>query len=577
TLATPELDEAVVTSEGITITWEEVEGAAKYNIYRKTEGSGWSKTFFTTKETEYTDTDDLTVGTEYFYTVRAVNGDYLSGYDKAGVSAVAAPAQPKLNELESLSETSLKVSWEEVENVDYYLVYKMNSEGKWKRISKKVTDTFFVDENAEKGKKQTYTVVSCMLIDEVDEIRSAYDEEVSGKTLTAKQASKKFASPKLRKAKGVASDTVKVLWKAAKNAEGYNIYRKKASGGWKQIGTVQGADKLEYLDTACKYGRNYTYTVRAYRKYGSTTILSGKYDKKGVTGTPILSVPVLKGAEPVDGRSGIKVSWETVKGATGYRVYRKEEGGKKWSLLKTVDKVTEYTDKTVKANTTYYYTVRAIVTVNKKTKSSKYDKTGVKGSTKINSKTVDGLTLYYDDNGNLIKDTESIIGKQGSYALEVDYDKNIVTVYAKGSGGSYNVPVKAFVCSTGTATPIGTFNTPAKYRWRTLKGPCYGQWCTRITGSILFHSVPYHHEDNNTLKVTQYNKLGTKCSAGCVRLCCRDAKWIYDNCRIGTRVTIKRNCKNPFGKPSALKISGGHTWDPTDPNMIYKCRQKGCH
>ena len=177
----------------------------------------------------------------------------------------------------------------------------------------------------------------------------------------------------------------------------------------------------------------------------------------------------------------------------------------------------------------------------------------------------------------MIKDVEGIIGKQSSYRIEIDYDKNIVTVYAKSSSGSYNVPVKAFVCSTGKATPIGTFSTPAKYRWRTLQGPCYGQWCTRIHGGVLFHSVPYYTQSNNNLKVYAYNKLGTKCSAGCIRLCCRDAKWIYDNCKLGTKVTIKHNARNPFGKPSPLKLKSGHTWDPTDPNMAYKCRDKGCH
>ena len=32
-----------------------------------------------------------------------------------------------------------------------------------------------------------------------------------------------------------------------------------------------------------------------------------------------------------------------------------------------------------------------------------------------------------------------------------------------------------------------------------------------------------------------YNGLGVVRSAGCVRLTCENAKWIYDNCKIGPR------------------------------------------
>ena len=36
----------------------------------------------------------------------------------------------------------------------------------------------------------------------------------------------------------------------------------------------------------------------------------------------------------------------------------------------------------------------------------------------------------------------------------------------------------------------------------------------------------------------QYNKLGQQASAGCIRLAVTDAKWIYDHCRLGTKVVI---------------------------------------
>ena len=56
-----------------------------------------------------------------------------------------------------------------------------------------------------------------------------------------------------------------------------------------------------------------------------------------------------------------------------------------------------------------------------------------------------------------------------------------------------------------------------------------------------------------------------------------DAKWIYDNCKLSTKVIINESVGTPFGKPTAYKLEKWHTWDPTDPNMAYKCKQRGCH
>lgn len=188
------------------------------------------------------------------------------------------------------------------------------------------------------------------------------------------------------------------------------------------------------------------------------------------------------------------------------------------------------------------------------------------------------MRLYYDLDGNLIQDTESIIGAKSKYEIFVNKVTNVVTIY-NVDGGVY-VPVKRFVCSNGGGnTPEGNFYTPNKYRWHELMGPCYGQWDTRITGGVLFHSVYYNsYNNNNTLNVAAYNKLGTTCSHGCVRLRAGDAKWIYDNCPLRTRVCIYSSTGfEPFTKPKADVLPAWHTWDPTDPNMHYRCEQHGCH
>ncbi len=131
------------------------------------------------------------------------------------------------------------------------------------------------------------------------------------------------------------------------------------------------------------------------------------------------------------------------------------------------------------------------------------------------------------------------------------------------------------VCSIGTATPTGgVYTIPGKtwdrWTWGQMEGGVWAQYYVRIKGSILFHSVPYTSRDKSTLEYWEYDKLGTKASAGCIRLTVRDAKWIYDNCPAGTQVEFYYDSNpGPLGKPTAQKISNEESvrgWDPTDPS-----------
>lgn len=167
------------------------------------------------------------------------------------------------------------------------------------------------------------------------------------------------------------------------------------------------------------------------------------------------------------------------------------------------------------------------------------------------------------------------------YLIKVNRLQNTITVYTRDENGEYNIPYKAFVCSVGqkgTETVLGTFRTKEKYRWKALMGDVWGQYSTRIVGGILFHSV-YYYENGNpaTLANREYNKLGSAASHGCIRLTVESAKWIYDNCPVGTTVIIydDKTSPGPLGKPEAIRLPNAVRWDPTDPSSSnpYKNRK----
>lgn len=161
------------------------------------------------------------------------------------------------------------------------------------------------------------------------------------------------------------------------------------------------------------------------------------------------------------------------------------------------------------------------------------------------------------------------------YYIKVNNQCNVVTIYKNESG--IRTPLKAMTCSIGTATPkSGVYRIPARrFVWGTLfgHGPykyVYGHYVTTIVGNILFHSVPYTENGNPaSLEYLEYNKLGTKASAGCVRLAVKDSKWIYYNIPDGTPVEFYSDSNpGPLGKPPTTKIPVDNekvrNWDPTD-------------
>ena len=166
-------------------------------------------------------------------------------------------------------------------------------------------------------------------------------------------------------------------------------------------------------------------------------------------------------------------------------------------------------------------------------------------------------------------------GNGRPYCIMVNRTTNTVTIYGLDENGDYTLPVKAMVCSvgrSGSITPRGTFSVRSKRAWCRMVDGSYGQYATQFYGNYLFHSVCYSAADPSTLLTYEYNMLGNPASLGCVRLQTADAKWIYDNCAAGTRVTVYDDASpGPLGKPdkavNEITPEMDNGWDPTDPRQ----------
>ena len=184
---------------------------------------------------------------------------------------------------------------------------------------------------------------------------------------------------------------------------------------------------------------------------------------------------------------------------------------------------------------------------------------------------VDGLKYYFGEDGRMWSDVEPLIGTAGPFMIKINKQMNCLTVYAKDGDNGFIIPVKSFLTSVGEDTPIGTFRTPEKYRWRLMIHDVYTQYATRLGKGlpILMHSIIYDAPNPMSVWASTYNNLGIARSAGCIRLASGDSKWIYDHCAIGTTVEVYNSpIPGPFERPTIkYEIPFEQTWDPTDPNV----------
>lgn len=264
--------------------------------------------------------------------------------------SVVEPGKIKGIELKNTNQ-GIKVSWKANSKAETYRVYrKAEGDKDWTIIDTVGADeTFIYDNTVKSGIKYLYTVRGFNYVGGGD-----YNKDgVAITHLDVPEATAKNTS------KGIY-----LKWTKVAGAEKYRIYRQtNGSTEWKLIGTTK---KNTFTDKSAKSGTKYNYRVRA--------VAGDDMSSFAIVGRYYLSTPKLTSVN--NASSGIKVNWEKVKGAQGYKIYRKTSEKGNWKLIGTTtnNKKFYYVDKTAENGKTYYYSVQAYYS---KTNST-YNQTGLK-------------------------------------------------------------------------------------------------------------------------------------------------------------------------------------------------------
>ncbi len=333
-----------ILEDGVSLTWEKLNLAEKYNVYRKEvaqSDSEWEH-IGTATVNSYTD-KTLESYVDYNYRVEAVKGNYVAGLSVAYpvVKYLAMPEFAITN-----TESGIEIYYGEVNGATQYIIEKKTGNGAWTVLTtiNDPTEDVYVDESVVVNGSYAYRITA-----------KAPDMSSATKTLSAIT---RLGTPTVNSI-SVDVPGMTITWTAVAGATEYKIYRKEY--GTNQLTVIGTSVTTSYTDTTAQSNVVYTYTVSAANATGC-----GMYDKVGKTRIFFAS-PVLQSRENVV--NGVKITWTPVEGATGYRIYRRGAGTNYWHYLGTIDaKNTSYVDygKDVNGknigmkNGEYYrYTVRA--------------------------------------------------------------------------------------------------------------------------------------------------------------------------------------------------------------------------
>ena len=325
------------------ILWNNVNGATKYNVYRRVPGGTWAHLKDDVTELSYTDST-IETGVAYQYAVRALNDTgSISWYYTKDATAVAAP---KITGV-AFADNGVKVDWEAVDKATEYKIYRAPVDNTAWVLAGSSDTTSFVD-TAEDAKFVAYQYCVSAVTNGIESIKGAPMTNVTEITATAKYDEEKKA--------------IVLEW----NAPGADtVIVKKVTGTDEpvEIGIFSTITTTSYADLSIEPGKKYTYTCIAQSniKVNGTASATASCPLPPLESTKIVKIePDYNNGDPI-----FTLGWEPVEFANTYEVLRSTDD-KEFTVVATVgsDAIKDdgliYCVDPITAETNYTYRIKAI-------------------------------------------------------------------------------------------------------------------------------------------------------------------------------------------------------------------------
>ena len=246
--------------------------------------------------------------------------------------------------------TSVTLSWNAVDGVDGYKVYKYNPSTKKYTTVKTTAETGCTIKKLSPATSYTFAVRA------YKKVGSATYRSPSSSFVTI------TTTPETPTLKVTSSAKSAVLsWSQVTGATGYGVYMSTSKNGtYTKLGTTKGTS---YTKTSLKAGKTYYFKIRAWSKVDGKTYYSSYSSVKSVKATNTPAATTLKASAA---KSSVKLTWSKVPGATGYQVYMATSKNGTYKKVKTTSSVS-YTKSSLASGQTYYFKVRAYYKTSSKT------------------------------------------------------------------------------------------------------------------------------------------------------------------------------------------------------------------
>ena len=348
-IAQPKLSSGVNADGKPHFSWQPIEGAVKYEVYRSTKSSKGYTLLATVEEVNAYVDETVAGGKTFYYKVKAVGE--VSSSESSYVKLTGKCAAPQISV--ALHETSGKpvLSWEKVSGAKKYTVYRATSEdGKYTKLGT-TTKLSYTDSKAKPGTEYFYKVIA-------NGSKSSYNSIYSNVAVTIGYAAKPQVTLKNdSKGKPVVS------WKKISEAEKYMVVYVDITDVEKEEDLTENfiLENMQYVEVSKKKTSATLSQAQTGRIYMVVVVAVPKNEEFSGASLPgyvasTCAAPKISGKYIQGYNCG---TWKAVEGAQFYAVYRSTKKSSGYQLIGTVDNDSSFADLSAVKGKTYYYKVTA--------------------------------------------------------------------------------------------------------------------------------------------------------------------------------------------------------------------------
>ena len=341
-----------LTSTNVTLQWNKNTSASGYEIEQYKGGKWVNVAKITSNATTSYTVKGLAAGTAgYKFRMRAVKDSVYSDYTSA-LSVNTNPYGVGGFKCSSKTSTSVTLKWNKGTTASGYQLQQYK-DGKWVTIytGTKATDTSYTVKNLKAGTAGYRFRIRAYKTYGNTKQYGSWSSEVKVNTNPYGVGGFKCSSK--------SSTSVTLKWNKGTTASGYQLQQYK-DGKWVTIYTGTKATSTSYTVKGLKAGTaGYRFRIRAYKTYGNTKQY-GSWSSEVKVNTNPYGVGGFKVKATT--KNSITLGWNKGTTASGYQLQQYKDG--KWVTVYTGTKATSTscTIKSLKANTSYKFRIRAYKT-----------------------------------------------------------------------------------------------------------------------------------------------------------------------------------------------------------------------